>query len=323
MTDTISAPVVNSRFFKEVIDGLSRPQKQLPSKYFYDAKGDVLFQEIMNSDEYYLSRSEMEIFSDRTDRFVSLQRGKFERFLLVELGPGDVSKSIHLLSALYSERIKFDYIPIDISASTINFLSSTLPGCFDGLSIRPMNGEYFDMLRSVQETDPETPKVVLCLGGNIANMLPPETEAFCAQLRAVMKPGDMAIIGFDLKKNPRIIRTAYDDKKGITAAFNLNLLTRMNRELGANFNIKKFEHYCEYDPETGSCKSYLVCLEDMKVEIGHAKVFLKKDECVLMEISQKYSCDQIETMAKATGFRVTENVFDNKRWFVDSVWTAG
>ncbi|HWB93922.1 MAG TPA: L-histidine N(alpha)-methyltransferase [Puia sp.] len=310
------------RFLEEVRAGLALPQKSLPSKYFYDAHGDQLYNKIMATQEYYPARCEMEIFSERTADLVRVINGRYDSFALVELGPGDVRKSIYLISALYVERVRFTYVPIDISPATIAFLSKSLPNSLPGMPIHPMNGEYLEMLTAYNSASPRMAKVMLILGGNIANMLPAETRELCRQLRASMSPGDLAIIGFDLRKNPHLIRAAYNDQLGFTAAFNLNLLTRMNRELDANFDLGKFDHYCHYDPESGACKSYLVALESMDVTIGGEKVHFDKDECTWTEISQKYSTSEISQLAAQTGFEVLENVFDSKTWFTDSIWIA-
>ena len=309
-------------FLSEVLEGLSKPQKSLPSKYFYDATGDWLYNKIMETDEYYLARSEMEIFQERTEELFSALVSRYKKFSLVELGPGDIRKSIHLISALYMERVNFEYTPIDISKSVIGFLASSLPYCFPNLPIHPMNGEYLEMLRLHNKIRGDRPTMILCLGGNIANMPPDDTLQFCRHLRSNMKQGDLAVIGFDLKKNPRVIRDAYNDQKGVTAEFNLNLLTRINRELGANFDIPKFEHYCAYDPESGACKSYLVCLDAMEVAIGDNFVKFDKDECISMEISQKYSEEDVNQLASTTGFSVIENIYDSKKWFTESIWMA-
>jgi L-histidine N-alpha-methyltransferase len=321
-TNARSATEEIERFRSEVLEGLSKPQKSLPSKYFYDATGDELYNKIMATDEYYLTRSEMEIFGQRTEELFSVLVDRYKKFSLVELGPGDIRKSIHLISALYMERVDFEYTPIDISKNVIGFLGSSLPHCFPNLPIHPMNGEYLEMLHVHNKIRGDRPTVILCLGGNIANMLPEDTHQFCRSLRSYMKRGDLAVIGFDLKKNPRVIRAAYNDKKGVTAEFNLNLLTRINRELGATFDIQKFEHYCAYDPETGACKSYLVCLEAMEVVIGDKLVTFDKDECIWMEISQKYSGQDIERMAATAGFSVVGNICDSNNWFRESIWMA-
>jgi dimethylhistidine N-methyltransferase len=312
----------SNRFLKEVLAGLAGPQKSLPSKYFYDAHGDYLYNKIMATHEYYLGRSEMEIFVQRTTDLAQAILGRYHSFALVELGPGDIRKSIHLISALYVEKTKFSYVPIDISPNVIRFLSDCLPTSLPGLPVHPMNGEYLPMLEAFNNSSPGTPKVLLVLGGNIANMLPAQTKQMLRQLRENMVPGDLAIIGFDLRKNPHVIRAAYSDEEGITAAFNLNLLTRINRELGANFNLGNFDHYCHYDPESGSCKSYLVALEPMNVTIGGEMVHFDQDECIWMEVSQKYSTDEIRELAAETGFELLENIFDRKNWFTDSIWIA-
>ncbi|HVU97930.1 MAG TPA: L-histidine N(alpha)-methyltransferase [Puia sp.] len=314
--------VDTERFRREVLAGLSLPQKSLPSKYFYDERGDILYNDIMDTGEYYLGRSEIEIFADRTGELTRAILERHDRFSLVELGPGDVRKSIYLISALYLDRVKFTYVPIDISPNVISFLSSSLPESLPGLPVQPMNGEYLEMLWAFSERDPAMPKVLLCLGGNVANMPPAETRKFCSQLRGCLNPGDMAIMGFDLKKNPHLIRAAYNDRAGITAAFNLNLLTRINRELGADFETRKFSHYCHYDPERGCCKSYLVCLEAMDVRIGDRVIHFDKDECIRMETSQKYSVPEINRLAESAGFSVVGNIYDGKKWFADSIWVA-
>jgi len=321
-TNARSTAEETERFRSEVLKGLLKPQKSLPSKYFYDAAGDKLYNKIMATDEYYLARSEMEIFGQRTEELFSVLVSRCKKFSLVELGPGDIRKSIHLVSALYMEQVNFEYTPIDISKNVIGFLASSLPQCFPNLPIHPMNGEYLEMLHLHNKFRDDRPMVVLCLGGNIANMLPDETHQFCRRLRSNMEQGDLAVIGFDLKKNPNVIRAAYNDKMGATAQFNLNLLTRMNRELGANFDIPGFEHYCAYDPETGACKSYLVCLEAMEVAIGDNFVKFDKDECIWMEISQKYSVEDIEQLASTTGFSMIGNIYDSKKWFTESIWMA-
>ena len=166
-------------------------------------------------------------------------------------------------------------------------------------------------------------KVVLFLGSNIGNMQVSEAMDFCRELRNHLSEGDMVLIGMDLKKNPATVLAAYNDKGGITKRFNLNLLERINRELNADFDLTKFDHYPTYDPETGACKSYLVSTEDQEVIINKKEsVKFLKDECIYMEISQKFSISQTDQMARHSGFRPVARFFDNKKWFVDAVWMA-
>lgn len=308
-----------NQFLKEVLADLGKTPKALNSKYFYDEKGDKLFQEIMNCPEYYPTDCEMEIFTERThDLAIALKNG-FNNFDLVELGAGDATKSSYLLKELVGMGADFTYMPIDISSSMINYLEQTLPQKIVGLKVEGLNGEYFEMIEKANHISSRK-KVVLMLGGNIGNETPENALTFCASLRSALQVGDVMLIGFDLKKNPKTILAAYNDAAGFTRDFNLNLLTRINNELGGNFDIEQFEHYPTYDPATGSCKSYLISLKDQEVIIsGHVFSFLE-NEFIDMEISQKYSLAETEQMAEATGFKTVTHFLDHKKWFVDTVW---
>lgn len=312
--------IKDMRFYEDAMSGLSKFPKQLPSKYFYDAIGDKLFQDIMNCDDYYLTKCEMEILELQTNVIVdSISDDNY--FELVELGPGDGTKSVKLLKELILKKADFTYIPIDISHSVIDNLEALVSDTLPQVKTSGMNGDFFDMLNQLKNANGAR-RVILCLGGNIGNMTMDESHAFCEKLRQSLSKGDKVIFGFDLVKNPAIIRKAYDDSEGITRRFNLNLLERMNRELCSDFDVEKFEHYCSYDPETGSCKSYLVCLEDLQVHFPETVISFKKDEYIHMEISQKYTLDQISKMAGKTGFTQVTDFFDSKKWYVDSVWQA-
>jgi uncharacterized SAM-dependent methyltransferase len=263
----------------------------------------------------------MEIFSLQSRRFVDIILQKQRRFQLVELGPGDAVKSIHLLKALVEAGADFEYVPIDISANVIDNLEISLPTALPALRVSGMNGEYFQMLDRLK-TSSQMPKVVLCLGANIGNMTIEASHSFCSDTRDNLVPGDLAIIGFDLVKNPNIVRAAYDDKAGFTRKFNLNLLARMNRQLNADFDIDSFDHYCNYDPETGSCKSYLVSTVCQDVHFPGQTIRFEKNECIWMEISQKFTAHQINEMALSSGFRPVMSLTDTKDWFMDVVWMA-
>lgn len=308
-------------FYSEVIQGLTETPKRLPSKYFYDKKGDNLFQEIMMSPDYYLTRCEMEIFTCQTKEIVDSLIAQNLDFEVIELGPGNCAKSIHLLRALVAAKVSFNYVPIDISENVISELQSFLPAKIPDLRFNGLVGDYFDTL-AFHCSAPGKRKVVMCLGANIGNMTIEESNKFCKKIRSFLQPGDQCIIGFDLLKHPVIIQRAYDDREGITRAFNLNLLHRINRELNADIQIDQFDHYCSYDPLTGAAKSYLVCLNNMEVQLPGANIFFEKDECIWVEISQKYSKSQIHQMAIHNGFIHTSEFLDKKSWFMDAIWTA-
>jgi L-histidine N-alpha-methyltransferase len=310
------------RFLDDVLTGLGSTPKRLNSKYFYDANGDKLFRELMNCEEYYPTRCELEIFSEKTADICDAIMGDGEAFDLIELGAGDATKSAYLLQYLLYQQAKFTYLPIDISANVISYLNVKLPVTLPGLHIIGLNGEYFDMLEKAASISNKR-KVVLFLGSNIGNMPAAEAEAFCMNLHNHLSAGDMLLIGFDLKKNPKTVLAAYNDKGGITKRFNFNLLERINRELDGDFNLNQFEHYPTYDPETGACKSYLVSLADQQVNInGSAPIHFSKDECIFMEISQKFTVSQTDHLAKNNGFRPVNHFFDRKKWFIDVIWVA-
>ena len=308
-----------STFYQEVISGLRAENKYLSSKYFYDETGDKLFQQIMACPEYYPTRCEMEILQHQSSNMVRLFREYDHRFDLIELGPGDATKSWHLLKELQKEKVAFTYYPIDISSNVIQWLDERLPVSLPGIKLRGLNGEYLDKMEQVSTFSSQR-KIVLFMGANIGNMTIPQATFFCRQLHDRMQPGDLLLVGFDLKKHPKTILDAYNDHQGITRAFNLNLLTRINRELGADFNLDQFEHYPVYDPGSGACKSYLVSLMGQEVHIGDSTIPFRENEPVHMEISQKYTLAETAQMAARSGFRPIDTFFDSKKWFADVLW---
>jgi len=318
LSDHISA-APHSQFFIDVIKGLRLQRKRLNSKYFYDSEGDRLFHEIMNSPEYYLTNCEMEIFTEQADAISALLMQVGSAFDLIELGAGDASKTVHLLENLLKKEAAFRYLPIDISPNIIASLEKELPNQLPKLDFKGFEGEYFNMLEKAC-MDSDRRKVVLFLGSNIGNMTTTAAKEFCKELRSYLSRGDIAIIGFDLKKNPHTILAAYNDSAGFTRDFNLNLLTRINRELQADFILEKFRHYPHYDPRSGACKSYLISVEEQVVRIGNEKIHFAMNEYISMEISQKYTFRKIEELALYCGFSPHHNFFDDKKWFVDTAW---
>ena len=310
------------QFYEDVIEGLRATPKHLSSKYFYDANGDKLFQDLMNCEEYYPTKCELEIFSEKTAEICKAMIGDGDAFELIELGAGDATKSAYLLKYLLDNQADFAYLPIDISSNVISYLNVTLPVTLPGLQIEGLNGEYFDMLEKAASMSDKR-KVVLFLGSNIGNMPVHEAQEFCIKLRNHLSQGDMVLVGADLKKSPKTVLAAYNDQQGITKRFNLNLLERINRELNADFDITQFEHYPTYDPETGSCKSYLISVANQNVNInGTENIHFSKDEYIFMEISQKFTVAQINEMAIKASFRPVEHFFDSKKWFTDAIWAV-
>jgi dimethylhistidine N-methyltransferase len=307
-----------NKFLTDVLKGLQSSPKYLDSKYFYDKKGDELFQKIMDSDEYYLTNAEMEIFSKQTTEIANELLKETNKLDVIEFGPGDAIKSVYLLKELSERNSLVNYFPIDISKNIIDILNEKLPEEIPGISINGFSGEYLEMLAAANKIS-SNKKLVLFLGANIGNFKFNEMPKFCKNLRGLLSENDMVLIGFDLKKDPKKILAAYNDRAGFTAEFNLNLLMRINKELDANFDINNFEHYATYDPGTGACKSYLISTKEQTVNIKNNLIEFEKFEPVFMEISQKYSIPQINEIGKECGFQVLAHFFDCEKYFVDVV----
>ena len=308
-------------FAADVREGLLSVPKKLPSKYFYDQKGDELFQAIMGLEEYYLTRCEFEILEDQKEAITSHFLGNANGFDLIELGAGDGTKTKILLA--YLERIKanFKYVPVDISQNVLDILSGDLASKLPHLEVAPYQGDYFDALGHLQEVD-QAKKVVLFLGSNIGNFPNGTANTFLENVSANLAPGDMLFIGFDLMKDPDIILNAYNDKEGVTKAFNLNLLQRINHELGGEFDLSQFKHFPTYNPITGETKSHLISQIAQQVYIektGESFVF-EAWEAIHTEVSQKYSLKDIHHFAQKSGFKVVENFTDSKGYYIDSLW---
>lgn len=308
-------------FLNDVLRSLQSSQKYLDSKYFYDKNGDELFQKIMSCEEYYLTNCELEILSEQKAKITEVVSEDEDKLDVIEFGAGDATKSIHLLKELCKRKGIANYFPIDISENIIGLLNKNIPGEIPGLNIHGLHGEYFDMLTEANRISKRR-KLVLFLGANIGNFKFDAMPVFCKKLRSLLSQGDMVLVGFDLKKDPKKILTAYDDSEGFTRQFNLNLLHRINNELGGNFDLNQFEHYAIYDPDSGACKSYLYSLKEQRVCINGTAINFKKDETIFMEISQKYSVEQIDTIAVQCGFTPGSHFFDTKKYFVDVIWNC-
>ncbi|HUH32547.1 MAG TPA: L-histidine N(alpha)-methyltransferase [Daejeonella sp.] len=319
MKDTASEITGRDIFLRDVLKGLSTSPKYLESKYFYDQAGDSIFQQIMHSPEYYPTNCELEILSTQTSAILDPILEKHPSFDLVELGAGDALKSKYLLEYLAHNAVDFSYFPIDISDNVIANLTDRLPKEIPNLVITGLQGDYFNMLEKANSLS-DKPKLVLFLGSNIGNMFPEDALNFCDKLKSHLKPGDLLLIGFDLKKDPQTILNAYNDSQGFTRNFNLNLLTRINRELAGDFDLNAFTHFPTYNPQTGSCQSYLVSRKHQEVVIDNHRINFEEHECIHMEISQKYTIEQADALASATGFSPVQYYYDSKRWFLDVIW---
>ncbi len=308
---------VESSFAKDILAGLQATPKKLSSKYFYDEQGDKLFQAIMQMPDYYLTYCEYEIFD--THRQAILKRIGDEPFDLIELGAGDGYKTKVLLRHFLFKDADFTYRPIDISENVLLELENDLKSNLPELEVECLPGDYFRMLEKLSASS-KRKKVILFIGANIGNLTRERAADFLSQLQQSMNKGDLLLLGIDLKKDPQTILNAYNDPEGITAAFNLNLLQRMNRELGANFDVDAFKHWETYNPVTGETKSYIVSKKKQSVELLDTVVHFDAWEAIDVELSQKYSVREIEMLAQQSGFKVIEHFFDKRHYFADTLW---
>ncbi|HKJ17603.1 MAG TPA: L-histidine N(alpha)-methyltransferase [Xanthomonadales bacterium] len=312
---------VDTEFAQSVLDGLSSEPRTLSSRYFYDERGDKLFQSIMSSPEYYLTDCEFEILSEQGDEIarelLSVGPGEF-----IELGSGDGQKVGFLLDALHRQATDWTFRPVDISDHSLELLADNLMPSRPWLQLDPIHGNYFDVLESLKPG--ETRRVLMFLGSNLGNFGDQGSVEFLRRVRSAMAPGDALLIGLDLKKDPDVIRAAYNDAAGYTRDFNLNLLARINRELGGDFNPRQFLHQPEYDPESGAARSFLVSRQEQTVKIDALEQSFEftNGERIFMEVSQKFDEAIIGNLCLQAGFSPARAFYDRRHWFTDQVWHA-
>lgn len=306
-------------FAKDVLEGLTAKKKHLSSKYFYDDKGSHIFQQIMKMPEYYPTNCEFEILTEQSEPI--LERLEFKsKFNIVEFGSGDGTKTKQLLQAFLNKNADFTYMPIDISEEAILILEENIRTSIPNIKMQSKIGDYFEVIKEISKEN--TPNLFLFLGGNIGNYKKEEAFDLLQKFASGMKKGDKLLLGIDLQKSPRIIQKAYDDPHGITKAFNMNLLHRINRELEADIDIDQFDFYCHYNPENGEVNSYLYSLTKQRFysRVLNKSFVFQKDETIWTELSKKYSFAEIEALAEKLGFRVLENFIDSNQYFTDSLW---
>ena len=308
-------------FAQDVMLGLNSTPKTLPSKYFYDAKGDKLFQQIMALPEYYLTRKEYDVLEGQHEQILAEILALDKTFNLVELGAGDGMKTKILLRYLAKMEVEFTYFPVDFSGSVLEELEESLSFEFPALEVKPIQDTYRESLKK-QVWENGKPNLILFLGANLGNFGADEAKNIIDHLRVGTKKGDFVLIGFDLKKDPQVILNAYHDKQGVTREFNLNLLDRINRELDADFDRESFTHWPTYDPVSGECRSYLVSQKSQEVTIGalNQTFEFEEFESIFTEISKKYSLSEISHLASLGGFDVKENFMDSEGYFADVLW---
>jgi L-histidine Nalpha-methyltransferase len=309
-----------SEFARDVSEGLLSSKKKIKPMYLYDKLGSLLFEKICLQKEYYLTRTERMILEDCSPKIVKLQNN--HHINILELGSGSSDKTRILLECFLSKQKPLYYFPIDVSDSmlyrTIHRLSVDLPHLY----IKGIASDYVEGIVKVRDfirSNNQFPKkkLLLFLGSSIGNFEPDDAIDFLRTIKNNMDKQDTLLIGFDLQKNPKTLEAAYNDKAGVTAKFNLNLLSRINKELGGEFNIGDFEHLAFYNKNHGRIEMHLISKIDQQVNIQgiHETISFKHNETIQTENSYKYTLRQISLLAEESGFEVKKNFTDKKKWY--------
>lgn len=298
---------------------LSRPKRFLP-KYFYDELGSQLFEAICLLPEYYLTRAENEILHRYADEIISNVDGNIT---LIEMGSGSASKTRLIIEALLRKQPSLLFIPVDISATALESSSRILLQSYDRLRIDAYAADYFAALNELTKR-PRERTLALFLGSNISNFDPADAVKFLHALRTVLKVGDAHLLGADLKKDKQTLEAAYNDALGVTAAFNLNVLTRINRELDGEFDLRNFRHLAFYNEEAGRIEIYIESVCDQTVSINQLDIQVQfaAGEQIHTENSYKYDLRDIEQLAAQTGFKLARSWFDSEKRFSSNLLMA-
>ncbi len=307
-----------SSFAEDVRAGLTARPKTLPPKYFYDDLGSQLFEAICLLPEYYPTRAEAEIFHRHATEIVSQLPAPVG---VVELGSGSSVKTRLLIEAILARQPELHYQPMDISASILQHSAEKLLGEYNRLSITGHVGDYTRGLDSIVRRQGEG-LLALFLGSNIGNYTPEAAQALLQTIRGTLRTGDGLLLGADLKKSLDVLIPAYDDPLGVTAAFNLNVLARINRELDANFNLKNFQHQAVFNHEAGRMEMHLVSSSAQTVTINalDLQIEFQPGETIHTENSCKYDLPQLAALAEETGFQPMKTWLDGERRFSCNFW---
>jgi dimethylhistidine N-methyltransferase len=285
---------------EDVIAGLTLPQKVLPPKYFYDAAGSRLFDRICRLPEYYPTRAELSL---TRRHLAAIARFAGKGCELIEYGSGASLKTRLLIRALRPSV----YVPVDISEDALAGAARRLAREFGWLHIFAVIGDFLQPLRlPVFRARAGRRRVVYFPGSTIGNLTPEEAQAFLKMTRGQVGRAGAMLVGVDLKKDANVLHAAYNDSRGVTAAFNLNLLRRINRELGADFDLRRFRHYAFYNPQPGRIEMHLVSPERQSVNVGAYRFEFASGETIHTENSYKYSVEEFRALAAEAGFRAVK-----------------
>jgi L-histidine N-alpha-methyltransferase len=317
-------PASADDFAGDVRRGLTLERKSLPPKYFYDELGSQLFDAICLLPEYYLTRAEGEIFARHSGEIVE-RAASGAHVTLFELGSGSATKTRRIVEALLARQSRLKYVPVDISPAALEAGAHALIQDFDGLEVSAYASDYDAALPLLAGELREGERaLVLFLGSNIGNFDREGAREFLSKVRRVLRAGDCLLLGADLKKERAVLEAAYDDELGVTAAFNLNLLARINRELRADFSVRDFRHVALYDEREGRVEMQLESVREQTVNLGalDISVNFREGERIHTENSYKYDLEGLSALAAATGFERAETWLDSSERFSSNLFVA-
>jgi dimethylhistidine N-methyltransferase len=308
--------MARDRFRADVVHGLGSTPKQLPCKYFYDAAGSRLYEQICQLDEYYLNRAGQAIMRRHVAEMAELLG---PGCLLIEYGPGSGVLTSLLLDELAEPAA---YLPIDISPEALQESAAGLSKRHPEIDIVPLCGDFTVPVKLPALRKQVQRRAVCFAGSTIGNFPPAEAVALLRRTADLVGPGGGLLLGADLKKDPAILYAAYNDSKGVTAAFNRNLLVRINRELGADFRVEQFWHYAPYNPREGRIEMYLVSKSDQRVHLAGKEIAIAEGEAICTEYSCKYSLDDLRQLAEQSGFAPKQVWTDSEQRFSVTYWVT-
>jgi dimethylhistidine N-methyltransferase len=298
-----------ARMRADVLAGLSRPQKAIPPKYFYDEAGSRLFEEICGLDEYYLTRVETAMMESCAGEMAAALGPKV---LLIEYGSGSSTKTRVLLDHLLEP---VGYVPVDISADFLKTVAVRLRAEHPGLDIRPLAADFTGPLEIPSFPVRESRRVVYFPGSTIGNFTRERARSLLAGMAGLVEPDGGVLIGVDLVKDVEILEAAYNDSRGVTDRFNLNLLARFNRELGADFDLEGFFHRAIYDSLEDRIEMHLVSLRDQEVAVAGRIFHFREGEYILTEYAHKYTSESFDGLAHEAGLAIDRTWTDPDRMF--------
>lgn len=307
-------------FALDVRTGLTATRKSLPSKYLYDAVGSALFEAICNLPEYYLTRAETDILSTHAESIIDAVGTPVE---IIELGSGSALKTRYLIDAAFARQPRLRYRPVDISSAALDSSTRALQREYPGILVDGINADYLNGLARISRNGARR-TLALFLGSNIGNFEPDEAQRTLAALRAVLEPEDSFLLGADLRKDRVTLERAYDDALGVTAAFGLNILARINRELGGCFDLASFRHEARWDESLGRVEMRLISrvAQDVRVDGLDLVVHFDEGESIHTESSYKYDDATIRSLAESAGFVIGSKWLDSYCRFADYLLTA-